>query len=741
MKSVANSLYLILVVFFSLLGCDDKKESPTKSGLDLKGFQIIRTDGETTGQQVYSPNDYHIQGTLRILDEVGAGNYPPDVTLVTSVRCWDNRDQDTKNGVLTLDSEMPFTKPVPFYKILPEKVLFRPKDISVDSMSCSIDLSAKDSQGNQYVLKKALSGVLVGTEARANADLFWGQQQELNRIPGLSVVNKDQWNRYSLRFSKMETLSAYKLMCERFEIEDSSISTVSYFDFEWIDLDTMIDLGARSDEDQICRILTYDDSGFRASVSQYFVFQQYEVEFPKSIQILRHAGTDHEEIMNSDDFVVKNRFDISDVFSANTYPEHLELVATASCPVYGSEQMLNTSKTMAFSGPVSIYSLLPEQVLFQKYDKSSDSLVCTVEIKVLNARSPGTSVSYKIQGTFHDTYGARVVEIRKDNVSLPGPNQGELATVMKSDFYKHSLTADNQKRFSSYSLVCETFSLTEPTTPSDYFDLKRMDFSKVLYRNGSSDNLSAIQSTPKQLCRFLVFDKNIVVGYSYYFHLIQELADPVVSIDFSQSSAHLGDRLPDGFNTNYSQLVKLADVVITNPNPIPMYISARVDQPMVRLQWHNFELTNPGILTSGVGEVASLIYHAHPKVQSADGKSWSGSSPNNIVIEPNGSYRIEYYMQNYQQCAFRDGQKMGLYYEIASPEIHAYLSNDPNIPENTFSDGRIIWSMTPGALTQKRFIYSSILYEQTYGKTYQTTEFSRHELDLCGWGKAVLDFR
>lgn len=735
-------LYLIVIASLALTACEDNKDEPTKSRLDLKGFQIIRVDAETGGETTFSVTDYEKVASIQIQDQVGAGNYPPNLMLNSEVKCWENGDKENvKDKIL----DLPFTSPISIYKLLPEEVLFRPLNSSADNLTCQLYLKAYDSAGNKWRLENPFVGVLRDNSGKADIDIFLGKDELQYSAPDFPIVHKDDWDRHSLKFSNPTELGSYKLYCENFVLEDNSQSSVNYLDFEWTAKNKMNSVDTDSDDDQTCRFITYDKDGIRSGLSPYFVYRKIRIDFPKNLVLVRHSDTENEQSIAPDGLIKTNQFDISDVVSAETYPENLQIQATTFC----GKNEVESIKTISFQGPTPLYALLPEEVLFQKHNLSSDSLQCTVEIKIQHAKAENRGVTLTINGTLHDTYQARNLSIMQNSSELTPPRAGEHFEINKADLHQYGLRIDDPQSFDRYQLVCETFSLGGQKARDNYFDLKQMDFSKAQLRNAGIP----LGATERQLCRFFAYDKGVLVGYSFYFQLRQNTPTPAIRLDLSQNAPFLGQAV-GAFDVSFNSSSVIGQLQITNPSDFPMYILLDLDDTLARLQWIG------GVQGSTPQRVKNAkIYEAYVLTSVASGHQQM-SNDNLFKVEGHETLKINYSLQRMEQCelggghvqgmvaqglngptGWHGGATFGVQFEIQSPTIRLVTSLDPLDPESAVEQRQTSWSLDKGAAKATGFIYANDRakhHHQSYVNGFQTTNA---EVDNCRTGGDVLDLR
>ncbi len=754
MRQISQWVYFVLITSIALLGCKGKKEAATYPPLDLKGFQVIRTDESTGGETIFTAKQYEESGSIHILDKIGAGHYPPNVTLVTTARCWEGEKDTTENEVRNAEWEAPFTGPVSIYKLLPEEVLFRPDNTTSDTLSCTIDVFAKDNFGSQRVLKNALSGTLKDALGRADVDILLGQQVQSYALPELPIVHKEDWDQYSLRISNPSPLGSYKLLCERFVLEDASLTSVGYLDFEWVPQNKITSLDPDSDEDQICRFITYDQNSTRSGVSPYFLYRKYRIDFPKNLSVVRHKGTENEMALNSDDLIKTQAYDISDVITADAYPKYLQIQARTHCPeIRADEGPLTHTVTVPLTGPVPFYSLLPERALFQKYNQSSDSLQCTIEIKIQHTRAKNRAITLTVHGTLHDTYQARSLKVLKNSFELIPPRSGEQFDVQMSELHQYVLRADKSQVFDSYQLVCETFSLTGEKFRDGYFDLKQLNLSNTQLQN-SNLPLTAVD---KQLCRFFIYKNDVLMGYSYYFNLRQEMPTPIVKLDLTAKSEFLGT--PAGsFGVNYHSSAQIGQLQISNPSSHAMYVLVDLDEPLARLQW-------VGGVPDSTPErlISAKLYEVFLKTEVASGhtpQSVEYSASQLYKIPANETLRINYLIQRFSACHLNNsggykgmptinivngpllgGGTFGIQYEIFTPNIFLVTSDTPLKPEAVAYSGSIKWSLDKGAAKGSGVVFASELSKRIYGTFITGFETENATYDNCRVGGNILDLR
>lgn len=766
MNRVSNMLYLVLITAVGLLGCDDSTDQPTKTRLDLKGFQIIQeTDGEAL---TVSGDDLKDLNTLDLGDSIGAGDYPANTRLISIAKCSSKSGHSDSGRVQPYEMELPFDGPIPLLQVLPEEIMFNPKGTQgAKTYNCILNLKAADVFGNMYILSTPIVGDITDKKEYANLDLkssglFLPTDTNSEKYP---EIKKSDLYQVEATFSGETDVRSIKLVCETFYVEHElnflsknfSLKEVDLKQAQFISSDPDQIEGLKSIQNQPCRLLVYDKSAKPIGYSTYFNFHRPDV-LPKLFQIsFRTSSQEVPQVTQNAEFAKLSVVDASGQISASTYPPGIQLRTSVDCRVGRPNAEVKTYKKETirdFTGPVSFLSLLPPEAHFSGSHDFSENVQCLFRFDMIDKGDRRHDYG-SLNVIISDSFGHKNVEIR-DNGNPLFVSNGQPPFVERGELSRYSLNGTGGTRFDSYQLMCDTFSLSDKSQGSDYMDMKAIDFSKIDYGTSDPAQIKRAQATYLQTCRFVIFDKNVVVGFSPYFQLKQEELAPTISYVPHPAKQYLGINLGGG-DVRYHQQAFLGEFHIGNPHAIDIFVAVQQNETLAKIQMNGETPTYSG----ASADSKAMVYDVYVNLQQITGFEFQSLNDGRVVHKiPAGEVlKISYSVFNFSSCEvfqkFIDprtekegmrGGTYGMFFKVYNPLIQLLAPSGNYDINQTAQSNQVIWTYGKGSQSYSGYIFSTDgrEFEHSHYENlhYIKTDFEGNAIiDNCNTGGAAVDLR
>lgn len=488
----------------------------------------------------------------------------------------------------------------------------------------------------------------------------------------------------------------------------------------------------------------------------------------KSFQVIRADQYGNDQIFTPLQLESSMSLTLEDRIGAEVFPENVTLVSRVSCynitdvvhrTANSSESIMANEPTykyvknqeVPFSQPVPLYTLMPEEALFRPFNKSSDSLHCSISLSAKNKAGARYVLVKPIEGVVYDLKGSSQLRILENGSTLEYVSN-PLPQIQKTQLHQYSLITDNRRVFDKKRLVCETFTIEDQFSVTDYYDLKRIDFSRVKTRKADDETVRPASAIQNQVCRFMIYEQGLLIGFSHYFALNHPLAPPEIRFNNSSTSASLG--VGHGRSMTHSDSIRLGDVEIYNPNPFEVYLELTMPSPMVRMQLlgninevdgaNRVKKTNPSW-------IYDFLISPELNLPEQEPTRLPGEQPHLIKLEGGQIARLGVLISVPTTCqlpagkwavsgngSYRGGGLFGAYFEVQTPTVALLQPRDPNASEITLENSHAVWFSSVGKLTGLN-IKANELNQQYF---VPVTEFMANPVaDYCRLKTTTIDQR